>query len=173
MELEQIKALIRDVPDFPKPGIIFKDITPILQNPQALKATIRLLLESLPHRSFEVVAGVESRGFILGPILAAELGAGFVPVRKKGKLPARTFSASYELEYGLDTLELHADAIAPGQEVLVHDDLLATGGTARATCNLVTQCGGHVGHLAFLVALDFLKGQNQLADYSVNALLRY
>jgi adenine phosphoribosyltransferase len=173
MESEALYALIRDVPDFPKPGIVFKDITPLLQHPQGLKAAAAHLLASLNSKQVDVVAGIESRGFLLGPMLAGALNAGFVPIRKKGKLPAETYSASYELEYGIDTVELHRDAIRPGQKVLLHDDLLATGGTAKAAVDLVEQAGGEVAHFSFLIELAFLRGRRLLEGYPVHAVLKY
>jgi adenine phosphoribosyltransferase len=158
---------IRNVPDFPVEGIQFKDITTLLQNPVALSATVEQMLDHYGDAEIDVVVGVESRGFIWGAILAYELGVGFVPVRKPGKLPAETVRAEYELEYGTNALEMHRDAIQPGQKVLIVDDLLATGGTAKATCELVEQLGGEVAGLAFLIELTFLSGRDKLSGYDV------
>ena len=166
-------ALVRDIPDFPKPGIVFKDITPVLADPAALDAAIAGLAEWARPRAVDVVIGAEARGFLLGPALARDLGAGFVLARKPGKLPAATIGAEYLLEYGTDVLELHSDAVTRGAQVLVHDDLLATGGTARALCQLVEQLGGTVVGCAFLIELGFLGGRAQLAGRDVHALLRY
>ena len=166
-------STIRNVPDFPVEGILFYDITTMLKKPEALKASIDQLVEHYQDTEIDQVVGVESRGFIFGPMLAYKLGAGFVPVRKPGKLPAEKLAESYELEYGTNVLEIHTDAIEPGQKVLVVDDLLATGGTARATCNLVEQLGGQVVGVAFVIELNFLKGRDQLQGYDVFSLLSY
>ena len=163
---------IRNVPDFPIEGIQFKDITTLLQNPEPFAASVEEMLAYYEDTDVDVVVGVESRGFIWGAILAYELGVGFVPVRKMDKLPAETVRAEYALEYGTATLEMHADAIRPGQKALVVDDLLATGGTARATCELVEQLGGEVAGLAFLIELTFLTGREKLAGYDVLALIQ-
>ena len=171
--LERIKGLIRDVPDFPKPGIIFKDITTMLKEPEGLSAAAELLTEQLEGRGIEKIVAMESRGFIFGTPVAIRLGAGFVPVRKPGKLPAATASESYELEYGTDTLEIHEDAIEPGQKVAIIDDLLATGGTAQATARLVKRLGAEVVALAFVIELDFLEGRKKLGDYEVCSLVHY
>ena len=170
MDLSQY---IRNVPDFPIEGIQFKDITTLLQAPEPFAASVQAMLDYYQAQSAEidVVAGIESRGFIWGAILAYELGVGFVPVRKVDKLPALTVRAEYALEYGTATLEMHADAVQPGQKVLVVDDLLATGGTAKATCELVEQLGGEVVGLAFLIELTFLTGRDKLAGYDVLALI--
>ena len=162
---------IRNVPDFPVEGIQFKDITTLLQDPVPFAASVEALLEIYQDTEIDIVVAVEARGFIWGAILAYEWGAGFVPVRKPGKLPAETICAEYSLEYGTNTLEMHADAIVPGQKVLVVDDLLATGGTARATCELVEQLGGEVVGVAFLIELAFLPGREKLAGYDVEALI--
>ena len=162
---------IRNVPDFPVEGIQFKDITTLLQDPVPFAASVEALLETYQDSEIDIVVAVEARGFIWGAILAYELGAGFVPVRKPGKLPAETICAEYSLEYGTNTLEMHADAIVPGQRVLVVDDLLATGGTAKATCELVEQLGGEVVGVAFLIELAFLPGREKLAGYNVKALI--
>ena len=173
MSVETLQAKIRDVPDFPKPGIVFKDIMPLLADAAALKETVELLAEWAEPRKPDLILGAEARGFITGGALACRLGCGFVPARKPGKLPWRTVSAKYALEYGFDTLELHADAIVRGQRVLIHDDVLATGGTAKAKTELVEQLGGEVVGLAFIVALDFLNGSDRLAGYDVQALIHY
>lgn len=168
-----LKKLIRDVPDFPKPGIVFKDITTLLRNAEALRAVVDRMTERYKGERIELVLGIESRGFILGPPIAYLLGAGFVPVRKLGKLPWKTVSESYALEYGVDHLEMHTDAVEPGQKILIVDDLLATGGTARAAVNLARGAGAQVVGLAFLVELDFLKGREKLADQSVFSLIHF
>jgi len=172
-DVDALKAAIRDVPDFPKPGIVFKDITPLLKDPQALRRSADLLAElSRDHGPTKVVA-VESRGFILGSLVADRLGVGFVPVRKPGKLPARTVQATYELEYGQDTLEIHEDAVGRGESVVVVDDVLATGGTARATGELVARLGGRVSAYVFLIELGFLGGRAKLGDIPVKSLITY
>ena len=170
---ERLRALIRDIPDFPRPGILFKDITPLLADPHALALAVRGLAEYARQLRPECVVAAEARGFLLGPALALELGAGFVLARKPGKLPYETISAEYLLEYGTDQLELHSDAIGPGTRVLVHDDLLATGGTAAALCELVEQLGGEVVGCGFLVELAFLGGRGRLAPHGAHALLTY
>jgi adenine phosphoribosyltransferase len=164
---------IRDIPDFPKPGILFKDITPLLLDADALRDAVGELADWARPRDVEFVVAAEARGFILGAALAIELGAGFVPARKPGKLPSETISAEYILEYGVDALELHADAIAHGARVLLHDDLLATGGTARALAELVENTGAEIVGCAFLVELGFLGGRERLAGYDVHALVSY
>jgi adenine phosphoribosyltransferase len=168
-----LREHVRDVPDFPKPGIVFKDITPLLLNPAAMHAAISGLSEIATPLRIELVVAPEARGFILGGALADRLGAGFVPARRPGKLPKQTVAAEYELEYGLSALELHADALAGGARVLVHDDLLATGGTVAALCELVSGLGGNVVACAFLVELSFLGGRERLAPYPVHALIDY
>jgi adenine phosphoribosyltransferase len=170
---EELRAKIREVPDFPKPGILFYDITTLLKDAEAYREAIRLMLE--PHRDegIEVVVGMESRGFIFSAPMAYELGVGLVPVRKLGKLPAETLSVEYALEYGSNTLEIHRDAIAPGQRVLIVDDLLATGGTVQGTIELVERLQGVVVGLAFLVELDFLHGRDRLAGRNVTSVIRY
>ena len=170
---EPLERYIRSIPDFPKPGIVFRDITPLLASADGLDATVRALVEVARSLEPEVVIGPEARGFLLGPALARDLGAGFVLARKPGMLPHDTVSAEYELEYGRSSLELHADAIAPGSRVLVHDDLLATGGTASALCRLVEQLGGEVVGCAFVIELVFLAGRERLAPHDVQALIRY
>jgi adenine phosphoribosyltransferase len=169
----ELKEKIRDVPDFPKPGIVFKDIMPLLADADALRVTVDQLAEWAEPRRPDVILGAEARGFITGGALACKLGCGFVPARKPGKLPWRTVSVKYALEYGFDALEVHADAIIRGQRVLVHDDVLATGGTAKAKCELVEQLGGEVVGVEFIIALDFLNGRERLADYDVHALISY
>jgi adenine phosphoribosyltransferase len=168
-----LAALVRDIPDFPKPGIVFKDITPVLASAEGLDAAVSGLADLTRHLRVDVVIGAEARGFLLGPALARELGAGFVLARKPAKLPHETVRAEYMLEYGTDALELHSDAVAAGARVLVHDDLLATGGTAKALCELVEQLDGEVAGCAFLIELAFLNGRERLAGYDVQALLRY
>jgi adenine phosphoribosyltransferase len=168
-----IESFVRDIPDFPKPGIVFKDITPVLASAQALDAAVTQLAEPVRALDVDVVVGAEARGFLLGAALARELGAGFVLARKPGKLPHETVRAEYLLEYGTDALELHTDAVAQGARVLVHDDLLATGGTARALCELVEQLGGTVVGCSFLIELGFLGGRQKLAGYDVRSILRY
>jgi adenine phosphoribosyltransferase len=171
--MDKFKQLIRNVPDFPKKGILFYDITTLLKNAAAMKEVIDQLSSHYRTQEIDLVVGVESRGFIFAPAVACELGAGFVPVRKPGKLPAETIKVTYDLEYGKDTLEMHKDAIRAGEQVLVVDDLLATGGTAAAVTQLVRQLGGEVVGLAFLVELDFLNGRKTLEGYDVFSLLRY
>jgi len=168
-----LQALIRDIPDFPKPGIVFKDIMPLLANPAALRETVDLLAAWAAPRKPDIVLGAEARGFILGAAVAYKLGCGFVAARKPGRLPWRTVSAKYALEYGVDSLELHADAIGQGARVLVHDDLLATGGTAKAKADLVEQLGGEVVGMAFVIELEFLHGRERLAPYDVHSLVKY
>jgi adenine phosphoribosyltransferase len=168
-----LASYIRDIPDFPKPGIVFKDITPMLADPNALDAAVKALADLTRELEVDVVIGAEARGFLLGPALARELGAGFVLARKPGKLPHETVSAEYELEYGMDALELHTDAVASGARVLVHDDLLATGGTARALTELVGKTGGDVAACVFLIELGFLNGRDRLADHDVRSLIEY
>ena len=158
----KIEEFIRDVPDFPKPGIVFKDITPLLGDIEALRLCIKQLADPYRNSGVELVTGVESRGFIFGSMLADELGVGFVPIRKPGKLPAETISESYELEYGTDTIEIHADAISPGQKVLMADDLIATGGTVEAACKLVKRLGGDIVGAVFVIELSFLPGRAKL-----------
>jgi adenine phosphoribosyltransferase len=168
-----LRAFIRDIPDFPKPGIVFKDITPLMADAAALDSAVVQLADLARDLEPSVVIGAEARGFLLGAALARELGAGFVLARKPGKLPHETVSAEYELEYGTDSLELHSDAVAAGARVLVHDDLLATGGTARALCELVEKVGGTVVACGFLIELTFLGGRERLVGYDVEALIAY
>jgi adenine phosphoribosyltransferase len=171
--MQDLKAKIRHVPDFPKAGILFYDVTTLLRDPLGFQVTIDTMTTPYLGRGIELVVGVESRGFILGAAVADRLKAGFVPVRKLGKLPADTIRASYELEYGSDTLEMHRDAVQPGQRVLIVDDLLATGGTARATVNLVKEAGGRVEGVAFLIELVELGGRAKLVGEQVNVVLQY
>jgi adenine phosphoribosyltransferase len=168
-----LRKLVRDIPDFPRPGIVFKDITPLLLDPPALDQAVIELAALTRPLSVDLVVAAEARGFILGAALARELGAGFVPARKPGKLPSETISAEYTLEYGIDALEMHADALAGGVRVLVHDDLLATGGTAAAVCELVEELGAVVAGCAFLVELSFLGGRARLAPHEVLAVIDY
>ena len=168
-----LASKIRDIPDFPKEGIVFKDIMPLLADPEALRQAVEELAEFARPRTPDLVMGAEARGFILGGALAYELGCGFVAARKPGKLPWDTVSAEYELEYGTDSLELHADAVREGARVLVHDDLLATGGTARAKCDLVEKLGGEVVGIAFVIELEFLHGREKLEGYDVHSLIKY
>lgn len=171
--MDHLRQLIREVPDFPKPGINFYDITTLLLDPTGLKQTIDALYENRPSGPIDTVIGIESRGFIFATPLAYQLGAGFVPVRKPKKLPAECVSVSYELEYGTDTLEMHKDAVGEGHNVLIVDDLLATGGTAKAVVDLVEGVGGKVAGLLFVVELDFLGGRNRFNGYDVRSLIRY
>ena len=168
-----IQTFIRDVPDFPKKGIIFKDITPLLKDPDAFRDTVDVLAGELAKKKIDVIVGIESRGFIFSPILAYKLQVGFVPVRKKGKLPWETEAESYTLEYGEATLEIHKDAISKGMRVAIVDDLLATGGTASATARLVEKLGAQVEHFSFLVELTFLKGRDKLSQYDVFSIIQY
>ncbi|HEX9119020.1 MAG TPA: adenine phosphoribosyltransferase [Terriglobales bacterium] len=168
-----LKQLIREVPDFPKPGILFYDITTLLKDKVGFAKLVDSLGQSYIGRRVDLVLGIEARGFIFGPALSYRLNAGFVPVRKPKKLPAETAKWTYDLEYGTDTLEVHKDAIQPGQSVIIVDDLLATGGTALATTKLVESLGGKVVSLAFIVELDFLKGRDKLAGYEVVSMLHY
>jgi len=168
-----LNQYIRDIQDFPKEGILFKDITPLLANPKAVKECMALLLNNLRDRKIDTVVGVESRGFFFATLLAYELSAGFVPVRKPKKLPFTTISATYELEYGTDVLEVHTDAIKPGDRVLIHDDVLATGGTAAAVCELIEKLGGEIVQCNFLMELSFLNGRQKLGNREVYAPLVY
>jgi len=168
-----LKNYIRDIPDFPKPGILFKDITTLLQNKVAFKKAVDGLADKFKDKKIDLVVAVEARGFILGGAVAHKLGAAFVPVRKKGKLPWKTNSATYELEYGTDTLEMHHDAIKPTDRVLIIDDLLATGGTVKAVTDLVKQLQGKIVGIAFLIELTFLKGKDKLKDYPIFSLIKY
>ena len=171
--MDDLKELIRTIPDFPKPGIQFYDITTLLKHPYGLRTTIDRLVALIDDPQIDTVVGIEARGFIFGPALAYRLKAGFVPVRKPRKLPAETESVSYALEYGTDTLEIHRDAIGEGHRVIIADDLLATGGTARAVVDLVERLGGTVAGLAFVVELTFLNGRERLSGHKVSSLLKY
>ena len=168
-----LRGLIREIPDFPTPGIMFKDITPLLLDPEGLDVAVASLAELAAPLAVDYVVAPEARGFILGGALAREIGAGFVPARRPGKLPSETVRAQYTLEYGLNALEVHADALAGGARVLIHDDLLATGGTALALCELVEGLGGHVAACAFLIELTFIPGRERLAPREVQALIDY
>jgi adenine phosphoribosyltransferase len=170
--VEHLKQLIRDIPDFPQPGILFRDITPLLRDAAAFRQVTAALAEPFRGR-VDAVAGVESRGFIFGAPLAAELGVGFVPIRKAGKLPGDKLAMEYALEYGTSTLEIHTDAVRPGERILLVDDLLATGGTARAAAGLIEAVGGKVEGIAFVIELLFLQGRTVLEGYDVRALLAY
>jgi adenine phosphoribosyltransferase len=165
--------LIRDIPDFPQPGIMFKDITPVLQDPKALAEVIDKFCEYADETVPDVIVGIESRGFMFGAPVAVKLGKSFVPVRKIGKLPHDTVKCEYSLEYGTNTVEMHRDAIVPGQKALIIDDLLATGGTAAASARLIEELGGRVVGMAFLVELDFLKGRDKLQGYDIRSFIRY
>lgn len=173
MSIDAIKAAIRDVPDFPKPGILFKDITPALQDPGVFRMITDLFAERYADRGIERVVGIDARGFILGAALADRLGMGFVPIRKKGKLPADAIETSYELEYGEATIEMHRDGVAPGQKVVLVDDLLATGGTAAAALHLLDELKADVVEVAFLIELSFLEGRSKLGDHEIYAPIIY
>ncbi len=168
-----LKAKIRNVPDFPKPGILFYDITTLLRDKDGFQHVVDALADPFKGRGVDLIVGIESRGFILGGAVADALGAGFVPVRKPGKLPARAVKESYALEYGTDALEIHEDAVTPGQRVVIVDDVIATGGTAKATASLVRRLGGIVHALAFLVELEFLNGRGKLAGENIHTVIRY
>ena len=168
-----VKDLVRDVRDYPKSGIVFKDITPVLSDIDALRTSIKEMAAPFTNLGIDIVVGIESRGFIFGAPIADLLNAGFVPVRKPGKLPWKTESVSYELEYGTDALEIHEDAITEGQNVLIVDDLLATGGTAEATCKLVSKLGGNIKGLSVLIELEDLNGRKRLNQYHVQSLVQY
>ena len=171
--MDDLKKLIREVPDFPKPGILFYDITTLLKDPIGLHRAVDALADHYVGRKIDRVIGIEARGFIFAPMVAYRLNAGFVPVRKPHKLPADVARAKYNLEYGADALEIHRDAVTAGQEVLVVDDLLATGGTANAVAGLVESLGGHVAGLGFLIELEFLKGRSKLAHHDLHSVLKY
>lgn len=168
-----LKELVRDIPDFPKKGIMFKDITPLLQNPSSLKEIVNKITEHYANQKIDIVVGAEARGFLIGPAVAINLDAGFVPVRKPGKLPYETASETYELEYGTDTLEIHRDAIKAGDNVLMLDDLLATGGTMAASCKLVESLNGKIAGCAFIIELGFLNGKDLLRKYDIFSLIKY
>lgn len=173
MEIKELKKKIRDIPDFPKKGIVFRDITTLLKDGNSLRYTAEEMKKRCSEKKIDVVVGIESRGFIIGGILAHELGVGFVPVRKKGKLPAEVVRAEYELEYGKDHIEMHKDSILGGQNVMIIDDLLATGGTAKAAVKLIESIGGKVAGLGFLIELSFLRGREKLKGYDVFSLIDY
>jgi adenine phosphoribosyltransferase len=171
--MQKLKAAIREIPDWPKKGILFYDVTTLLKDGAHFRDAIDAIIAPYRDQKIDIVAGVEARGFIFAPTVAYALGAGFVPVRKPGKLPAATYKASYELEYGTDCLEIHQDAIKPGNRVLIVDDLIATGGTARAVAQMVERMGATIAGLSFLVELEFLKGREKLAGYNVCSILKY
>lgn len=170
---EDLKKYIRSIKDFPRQGIMFRDITTLLKNPTGIKFTLDYLLGQTKNIHIDKVAGIESRGFIFGALLAEKLNVGFIPIRKPGKLPAEKIKVEYSLEYGVDILEIHKDAILPGEKVLVHDDLLATGGTAEAACKLIEMLGGEVVQISFIIELSFLNGRDKLKKYKVNSLVNY
>jgi adenine phosphoribosyltransferase len=171
--MDDLKSYIREVPDWPKPGILFYDITTLLKDPLALRMTVDRFVWLYAREQVDKVVGMESRGFMFGPIVAYDLNAGFVPVRKPGKLPHQTIEQSYELEYGTDRLQAHADSIEPGERVLIVDDLVATGGTASATAKLIEQLGGRVVGMGFIIELTFLEPRKRLAGYRMESLIRY
>jgi len=168
-----LKTFIRDIDNFPQEGVVFKDITPLLADAKAMQFTLDRLVEMVGDVKIDKVVGMESRGFFFAPLLAQKLNAGFIPVRKPNKLPAARTSQTYDLEYGTDTLEIHSDAILKGEKVLIHDDVLATGGTAKATCDLVQRLGGEIVQCNFLIELDFLNGRNKIENIMTKALLNY
>jgi adenine phosphoribosyltransferase len=171
--MDSLKTKIRDIADFPKPGIVFKDITPLVQDPATLKTCINALITPFKDSNITAVAGMEARGFIFGSLAAWELGVGFIPLRKPGKLPYDVQSVDYALEYGNATLEAHIDAVTEGDRILLVDDVLATGGTAKASCELVEKLGGEVVACAFVMELSFLKGREQLTDYSLHSVMTF
>ena len=173
MDPAVLRTSIRDIPDFPKPGVTFKDITPLLADPAAFSTAVDAIVVSFGRGTIDKVVGIEARGFIVAAPVAYHFGAGFVPLRKPGKLPYETVSESYDLEYGQETLEIHVDAFNPGDRVLIVDDVLATGGTARAACNLVEKAGATVAGLAFVIELEFLGGSAKLEKYDYTSLLKY
>lgn len=173
VDAEPLRRLVREIADFPRPGVSFKDVTPLLGDPMAFSTAVDALVVSFGRGTVDKVVGIEARGFILAAPVAYHFGAGFVPVRKGGKLPAETVSVSYELEYGTETLEIHADAIQPGERVVIVDDVLATGGTARATAELIERLGGTVVGMGFLIELTYLGGAARIAGYPYTALIRY
>lgn len=168
-----LQDYIREIQNFPKEGIGYKDITPLLANPEAMRYAVELFLKQIPEAKIDKVVGIESRGFFFATLLADKLNAGFIPVRKQGKLPSKTHTETYDLEYGSDSLEIHKDAIKPGERVLIHDDVLATGGTAKATCKLIEKCGGKIVQCNFLVELEFLDGKEKIKNYPVASLIKY
>ena len=167
------KKYIRSIKDFPIKGIMFRDITTLLKEPEAIKATLSQLMLNTQGKKIDKVVGIESRGFIFGALIAKELGVGFIPVRKPGKLPAETVTQTYQLEYGNDSIQMHKDAISKGDKVLLHDDLLATGGTAEASCRLIEKLGGEIVQISFIIELTFLKGREKLKPYDVRSLVTY
>jgi adenine phosphoribosyltransferase len=171
--VRELRQLIRDIPDFPKPGILFKDITPLLANPAGLSLAVEFLTQPFRDQHIDIVIGAESRGFIFGTAVARNLSAGFVPIRKPGKLPFKKLSLTYDLEYGTDTMEVHSDAIKPGQRVLLLDDLLATGGTMRACCELVEQLGGNIVGISILIELVGLGGKDKLSKWPLHCVMCY
>jgi adenine phosphoribosyltransferase len=173
VDVESLRTYVRAVPDFPRPGVMFRDICPLLRSADALATAADLLAAPFLDRGVDVVVGIESRGFIFGPLVARRLGAGFVPVRKKGKLPHDVLRESYDLEYGTDHVEMHVDAVRRGEAALIVDDVIATGGTARAACQLVERAGGEVSGLSFLIELQELCGRNRLPDRIVHAVMRF
>ena len=173
VNITKLRDLIRDVPDFPKPGIVFKDITPLLAHPAGLSLAVEYLTQPFRHIDVDIVVGAESRGFIFGTAVARNLSAGFIPIRKPGKLPGKRHSEEYELEYGTDKVEIHVDALAEGSRVLLVDDLLATGGTMDACCRLVKGLGGNIVGIAVLIELAFLNGRDRLSDYPIHSILTY
>lgn len=168
-----LKDYVRDIPDWPKEGILFRDITPLLSSPEAFSKAVNILADCYNDRQIDHVAGIEARGFIFGAAVAEKIGAGFIPIRKKGKLPYQIESVTYELEYGTDTVEVHKDCLKDGNKVLLIDDLLATGGTMAAAAKLITKIGGQIQGIAFLIELQFLKGKEKLTDYDVKTILKY
>lgn len=168
-----LHSVIRTIPDFPKKGIMFRDITTLFKDYKALTFVANALTESVADLGIKKVAGIDARGFVFGGMVAQSLGAGFVPIRKKGKLPAEVYTENYDLEYGTDCLEIHKDAIIPGEKVLLHDDLLATGGTAAAAARLIEQCGGDIVRISFIIELPELKGRNKLEKYDVRSLISF
>lgn len=173
IDTQKLRELIRDVPDYPQKGIVFKDITTLIKRGDAFDEVINIFFEKCKDKKVDLVAAVESRGFIFGGVLANRLKVGFIPIRKFGKLPARTMEQKYDLEYGTDTLEIHKDAVTPGQRVLIVDDLLATGGTIKATCKLVEKLGGEVVGILIMIELGFLNGRDKIKDYDLFTLIRY
>lgn len=171
--MNKIEDYIRDIQDFPKPGILFKDIAPLLQNPKGVSLCLDELLSLIGDKKIDKVIGIESRGFFFATLLAQKLNAGFIPVRKPGKLPFKTLSQPYALEYGEDAVEIHVDAIEKGERILIHDDVLATGGTAQAVCKLVEKLGGEIVQCNFIMQLNFLNGKDKLKSYDVKSILEY
>jgi adenine phosphoribosyltransferase len=171
--MDSLKSKIRHVPDFPKSGILFYDITTLLQEPEGFQSAVASMADPFKAQGIDVVVGIESRGFIFGAAIADRIGSGFVPVRKPGKLPSKTLRGTYDLEYGSDSLEIHEDAVGRGQRVLIVDDLLATGGTARATADLVTKLGGTIHAVTFLIELEALEGRRRLQEYRIHSVLKY